>query len=73
MSYLKNSYYTSERCRFGRGCIYAHSQEELNEWKQEYDRKVMENRAMEIKEKDEEFCSEMTSKILKAPLEDVSY
>ena len=28
---------------------------------------------MEIKEKDEEFCSEMTSKILKAPLEDVSY
>ena len=28
---------------------------------------------MEIKEKDEEFCSEMTSKILKAPPEDVSY
>ena len=33
----------------------------------------MENRAMQIKEKDEEFCSEMTSKILKAPPEDVSY
>lgn len=28
---------------------------------------------MEIKEKDEEFCSEMTSKILEAPPEDVSY
>lgn len=33
----------------------------------------MENRAIEIKEKDEEFCSEMTSKILEAPPEDVSY
>ena len=33
----------------------------------------MENRAMQIKEKDEEFCSELKSKILKAPPEDVSY
>ena len=28
---------------------------------------------MQIKEKDEEFCSELKSKILKAPPKDVSY
>ncbi|XP_022797830.1 uncharacterized protein LOC111336066 [Stylophora pistillata] len=63
---LCKSYYTSERCRFGRGCLYAHSQQELNEWKQEYDRRATKNLEIKIKEEEEMFYAE----ILKAPPED---
>ncbi|XP_022797854.1 uncharacterized protein LOC111336086, partial [Stylophora pistillata] len=67
---LCRSCYTRERCRFGRGCIYAHNQHELNEWKKEYDRKIKEKLEKDIKEREELFSSEMASKILKAPQED---
>ena len=67
-----NSCHTRERCRFGRGCIYAHSQQELNEWKQEYERKLKEKAKEDIKKREELFSSEMASKFLKAPPEDVS-
>lgn len=64
---------THERCRYGRGCIYAHSHEELKEWKQEYDRKRKEKPRKDIEEK-EEICSlEIASKILKGPAKDVSH
>ena len=72
LSYPINSCHTRERCRFGRGCIYAHSQQELNEWKQEYDRKLKEKAKEDIKKREELFSSEMASKFLKAPPEDVS-
>ena len=72
LSYPINSCHTRERCRFGRGCIYAHSQQELNEWKQEYERKLKEKAKEDIKKREELFSSEMASKFLKAPPEDVS-
>ena len=71
-SYLIYSCYTRERCRFGRGCIFAHGIEELNEWIQEYDRKKNEKLRKEISEKKEVCSLEMVSSILKGPAEDVS-
>ena len=44
----------------------------MNEWKQEYDRKLKEKLEKDIKEREELFSSEMASKILNAPSEDVS-
>ncbi|XP_067043097.1 3'-5' exoribonuclease HELZ2-like isoform X4 [Acropora muricata] len=67
---LCKSYYTRERCRFGRGCIFAHGREELNEWKQEYQRKEREKHIMERQDKEEMLISE----ILKGSAENfVSY
>ena len=63
LSYPINSCHTRERCRFGRGCIYAHSQQELNEWKQEYDRKLKEKAKEDIKKREELFSSEMASNV----------
>lgn len=70
--YLICSCYTRERCRFGRGCIFAHSIQELNEWEQEYHRKKREKRTKELQEKEEIISMEMASEILKGPAEDVS-
>lgn len=70
--YLICSCYTHERCRFGRGCIFAHSNQELNEWEQEYQRKKREKRTKELQEKEEILSMEMASEILKGPTEDVS-
>ena len=66
------SCYTRERCRFGRGCIFAHSNEELKEWMQEYVRKEREKLSKELQDKAELDSMEMISKILKGPAEDVS-
>ena len=71
-SYLIYSCYTHERCRFGRGCLYAHSSDELSEWNQEYNRKKNEKLRKEIEEKGEVWSLEMASKILKGPEEDVN-
>ena len=67
------SFYTHERCRYGRGCIFAHSPEELKEWQQEYDRKRKEKLRKELEEKEEVCSLEMASKILKGPAKDVSH
>ena len=67
------SYRTGERCRFGRGCIFAHSPEELKEWEQEYDRKRREKLRKETEEKEEIGSLELASKILKGPANDVSH
>ncbi|XP_068761024.1 3'-5' exoribonuclease HELZ2-like isoform X3 [Montipora capricornis] len=62
---LCRSCYTRERCRFGRGCIFAHSSEEIKEWEQEYQRKEREKR-MKVNQDNEEIVSiELTSAILK--------
>ncbi|XP_078348623.1 3'-5' exoribonuclease HELZ2-like isoform X2 [Oculina patagonica] len=68
---LCRSYFTHERCRFGRGCIFAHSKEELDEWKQEYDRKETEKLKKESEEKGEVWSLKMSSKILKGPAQDL--
>ena len=70
--YLSFSCYSRERCRFGRGCIYAHCNEELIEWKEEYQRKVKEKLTKELQDKDEDLYVEMATKILKGPQEHVS-
>ena len=67
------SYYTRARCRYGKGCIYAHSPEELKEWEQECDRKKKEKLTKELEEKEEKGSLEMASKTLKRPTKDVSY
>ena len=67
------SCYTRERCRYGRGCIYAHSPDELKEWQQEYDRKMKEKIRKELEEEEEIGSLELASKILKGPAEDVSH
>ena len=69
---LNFSCYTHERCRFGRGCVYAHSNGELMEWQQEYLRKGREKLKKELQDKDEVLSMEMTTNILKGPEEDVS-
>lgn len=66
------SCYTHERCRFGRGCIFAHSLEELNEWEEEYSRKERDKRVKEIQDRNEILSMEMVSEILKEPAENVS-
>ena len=67
------SFYTRERCRYGRGCIYAHSPEELKEWEQENDRKRKEKIRKELEEKEETGPSEIASKALRGPTKDVSH
>ena len=67
------SYNTRATCRFGRGCIYAHSPDELKEWQQEYDRKKKEKIKKELEEKEEIGSLELASKILKGPTTDVSH
>ena len=62
-------YFTRKQCRFGRGCIFAHGEEELSEWKQEYQRKERERR---IKERQDEEVI-LTSEILNGSAEDVSH
>ena len=66
------SYYTRERCRYGRGCIFAHGPDELKEWEQEYDRKRKEKLRKELEEKEEIGSLELVAKILKGPAKDVS-
>jgi len=67
------SFRTRERCRFGRGCIFAHSPEELKEWEQEYDKKRKEKLRKELEDKEKTSSLEMASKILKGPAKDVSF
>ncbi|XP_068761003.1 3'-5' exoribonuclease HELZ2-like isoform X3 [Montipora capricornis] len=62
---------TRERCRFGRGCIFAHSSEELKKWKQEYRRKEREKRKKVLVDNEEIVSIELTSAILKGPPEDL--
>ena len=69
---MNYSCYTRERCRFGRGCIFAHGNEELKEWQQEYLRKEREKLRKELQDKDELVSMEMATQILKGPAEDVS-
>ena len=66
------SYNTRATCRFGRGCIYAHSPDELKEWQQEYDRKRKEKLRKELEEQEEIGSLELASEILKGPAKDVS-
>ncbi|XP_068675109.1 3'-5' exoribonuclease HELZ2-like isoform X2 [Montipora foliosa] len=68
---LCRSCYTRERCRFGRGCIFAHSSKELKEWEQEYRRKEGEKRMKVLKDSEEIVSIELTSAILKGPPEDL--
>lgn len=67
------SYYTRKRCRYGSGCIYAHSPEELKEWEQEGDRKIKEKLTKELEEKEEISSLEIASKTLKGSTKDVSH
>ena len=67
------SYYTRDRGRYGRGCIFAHGPDELKEWEQEYDRKRKEKLRKEREEKEEIGSLELASKILKGPANDVSH
>ena len=59
-------------CRFGRGCLFAHSEEELEEWIQEFQRKERERTRKEREGRDETSSLEMASKVLNGPAEDVS-
>ena len=56
----------------GVDAVASQSKQELNEWKQEYDRKLKEKAKEDIKKREELFSSEMASKFLKALPEDVS-
>ena len=67
-----SSVYTHERCRFGRGCLFAHSKEELQEWIQEFQKKEKEKLRRELEGQDEVTTLEMASQILKGPSQDVS-
>ena len=69
---MNYSSYTRERCRYGRGCIFAHGNEELKEWQQEHLRKEREKLRKELQDKDELVSMEMATQILKGPAEDVS-
>ena len=52
--------------------MYAHSNGELTEWQQEYQRKGREKLQKQLQDKDEVLSMEMTTNILKGPEEDVS-
>ena len=69
---LNFSCYSHEPCRFGRGCIYAHSNEELIEWQEEYQRKEVGKRTKELQGEDEDLYMEIATKILKGPRKEVS-
>ena len=66
------SCYSHEPCRYGRGCIYAHSNKELIEWQEEYQRKEVEKRTGERQGEDEDLYMEIATKILKSPRKEVS-
>lgn len=66
------SCYSHEPCRYGRGCIYAHSNKELIEWQEEYQREEMEKHIKEIQGEDEDLYMEIATKILKGPPKEVS-
>lgn len=65
------SCYSHEPCRYGRGCIYAHSNKELIEWQEEYQRKEVEKHTKEIQGEDDLYM-EIATKILKGPPKEVS-